>query len=433
MWLRTGTIATPSTTDLGGDSGTWSYPDDGFDIDIFYSGGSAGGFLAHYLLLGGDDLEVEVGNFFMDSTSKAITGVGFQPDCVIFWQGDGAGTGNNTNVLQSLGVAVGTGTADQWALANFWSYLNGFEGGGGSHIWHRRVLYTGLCVARYYPLGPSLISGSLASFDSDGFTMSFTATDSSRQIFWMALRDSGGSFAAGTETQATSDTTKATSGLGFQPGALILASHADTALDTPATDSQHNVGFAVEQDGGTEHKFVSTVAENVSGADSGGTLRDDAVLRLKEPSGSGMDPVGTAVVDSWDSGGFTLDWSDTDGSARYFGYLAFEQTESGPGSEAKAAIFWTGREVTSLGDYISASNNYLHCLGFQTIPGSTKAVSGSALRASNGVNATANWSGYTDQSGGYLTGSFNIPSWYISDYTPIPTGFTPHIYRLVQS
>jgi len=146
--------------------------------------------------------------------SFSVTGLGFQPEALICLH----------RAEDSMNIGFADGTSQR---SNCQRAQNGVAYGTTSSIWTS--------------CGPHLLSGyggrddtvDLTSFDADGFTLfknSTTATGPN--IRWIALADVDKSFKVGTFQPPQTGTTTV-SGLGFQPGALLMAGCHD--LDISST------------------------------------------------------------------------------------------------------------------------------------------------------------------------------------------------------
>lgn len=172
--------------------------------------------------------------------AQAITGLGFQPKVLIFWTAgctvDGTiQTQATSDARVCIGIASGTLAADQFAV----STTADTAGGGGRRVTQKSLLLVDAA-------GATVVSeASLASFDSDGFTLTWSTNSvtEAQIIHYLAL--------GGTDVQAkvlsflspAGTGNFATTGAGFQPNVLMsIGSITGSALDTASGNAVLRVG-----------------------------------------------------------------------------------------------------------------------------------------------------------------------------------------------
>lgn len=331
MWAKAGRVAIGSGS---GAPGT-TYPTDGFTL-IFNANQSVGELMS-YLLIGGPGVSGHVAEaqITASTTSTAVTGIGFQPELLIVWHcgeqvGGVAGISGDVddNGLGAWAVGASDGTT-QFCAAAFSTYT-GIE--DIRMFRDNRILSV---------LGPSseVFNATLSTFDSGGFTLTHASYGNAVKFKYLALRDTGGSFKVGIETQKTSTGTKATTGVGFQPSGLLFLGAGHATSNAVQNDCTHCVGVAAraEPSGIAQHAESSSKIWNNSGSNSVWTKADRCLMHVTpaEPPGAAN---AEAEVDSFDTDGFTLDWLVADATARKFGYIAFSGEDSYDGDTAWVAI-----------------------------------------------------------------------------------------------
>lgn len=287
------------------------------------------GTLHEFMALGGR--QAQCGTFQASTAggTQAITGVGFQPDCVIIM-------GTATTSLQvakepaemNIGFAIpgvtqcAAGSADPNVVAGF--------GGNPTSDWT-----TSSVVAMPFMSVTLRAVADLASFDSDGFTLNWTTTPATAwDLMYIAFK--GGNYGIGTGTARTTTGTQAISGLGFAPTGVMILGTKKTSLGN-AVDTHWSVGFA-----------SASGQYNSVGANTSGDIRSSAIQYSGEAitiiqdanagGGGGFSVLAQADVSSFDSDGFTLDWTTVSGSAYDYFWLAFDgQVEVGRFSFKDAA------------------------------------------------------------------------------------------------
>ncbi len=298
-----------------------SYDPDGFTLHFPTIGFNP----FYWIAFGGDLLETHAGTYqtpVAPSTSPVVvTGVGFQPDFlfVMTQQDDGA-------VSASVCQGMASGPSDQASVAACMGVF-----GSAFH-----TLLNGYLTCPIDNSGGNTNLTQLGSFDTDGFTVnvaSNTASDTNRNVRYLAMKDPTSAFKVGVETQNTSTGTKATTGSGFRPGAGVFIGSFKT-VDNDFT-------YAASPDG--------TPMMSIGAVD--GLLRQSCETEFNQPGGFGghdqnsfsdngivlavgqatpLQLNGAATLDTWDADGFTLDWTTSDGIARFFVYGVMKTTDVDP-------------------------------------------------------------------------------------------------------
>jgi hypothetical protein len=277
---------------------------DGFTLNFSTT---SSGYRLQYIAIGGlvDAKVVEIAAKTTTGT-QAYTGVGFQPDALVICQTNRTATGvARANVFFGFGMSDGT---NDFSAAFFG------DDNVGTTIEHSKV-DTGSAVLLVNSSGV-LLEANVDSLDSDGFTLDFTtASGAAPNAFVLCLK--GGQYSVGNDTQPTSVGTKATTGTGFTPVGLVTIS-ANTVNESNDNDGQFGIGavgpavtddwaYYIAQDGGA------------SNSNNGSELVTDSCVI----NGFWTPAINSeGHLDSFDSNGFTIDWSDADSSQRIFGYLA---------------------------------------------------------------------------------------------------------------
>jgi hypothetical protein len=281
---------------------------DGFTLDWDAVSGSA--HIVRFLALGGDALtNVKVDKFATATSAGAqgVTGVGFQPDGLLLIQaGMTSATvlpGTRVGTYPSIGGANSSSSMgcssiradDGGADASFGTYQQGDELNSARGI-------TNTCT--------------LTSFDSDGFTVNWSAVSvTARHAFYVAIK--GMSVKVGVETQKGATGTKATTGVGFKPKALLVLGSNKIASDVDVTGQ---MTLTIGASDGTREGCVWVGADKPSNSQADNATDSAKVLQHRSLSGT---LVAEADVSSFDSDGFTLDWTTADTTGRQFVYIAF--------------------------------------------------------------------------------------------------------------
>lgn len=260
-----------------------------------------------YMAAGGDELQAAVGSFNTNAGTfgdVAVTGVGFQPDFV--WMILGY---TNGGFEGSTAMGMASGPSNQGCVS-INRFLFGTVGAG----------FLDDAVIDYNQGAQTL---ALASFDSDGFTCStVNSSGSAVPVHFLAIKDPTAAFHVGTDSQKTSTGTKATTGVGFQPGAaFFIGSELDSVgYDTSSFPTMISFSSTDGTDEDTGH--ISSASTSQCSYGVGGEL-----LTASDPSGPTV--VAAATLDSFNSDGFTLDWTTADSRARNFVYCAIRTERRG--------------------------------------------------------------------------------------------------------
>lgn len=191
----------------------------------------------HYIIFGDDPVAgLTVQGKVVDwtvpatATTKAVTGIGFMPHCLLhLWQGTTSSYESGNNSFVTFGVstpgAIGVTTSGQWAL---WSTAQpGFGTSFNARMQAEGINNAAKSYAHNTGASPGPISAAaeLESLDADGFTMDFSAVtgSASKHVFTLCLR--GFSCKADSFSRPLSTTTQTIGSLGFTPSAVLLASY----------------------------------------------------------------------------------------------------------------------------------------------------------------------------------------------------------------
>jgi len=254
-------------------------------------------------------------------STQAITSVGFQPVAVIFWWNDRTSSGGPTAQAWRIGMG--------WAAApntGFCVHCLGVNAVATSDEQHR--LDNANCIGSI--TNAQAVDGAavLQSFDPDGFTIKInTQFTNSLVVGWLALGGSPISVKAGSFTMRSGTGTQAVQGVGFKPGWALFLTGNDAGNAPPVTRaaSHFSFGGASNYDGsGTQGSGVAAIyCQDVVTSPTtrhycvhANDLSSDCITVM------GAALISQAQVTSFDSDGFTLNWSAQDTVLRTVFYLA---------------------------------------------------------------------------------------------------------------
>jgi len=258
-------------------------------------------------------MAVKVGSFTKATSTdvpvtQAVTGVGFQPKALLLW------TAGNTSVntwtdgyLYAIGMTTAANASGSTAIAS--------QDDVSPTNTTSRTVAKALTIVQW---GESVLAEcDLASFDANGFTLSWTTNNDQAYIInYMAI---GGTEVTGAKVvswQTPSSTgDNAVTGAGFTPGAVLhligyqtsLGSNAGANLGIGAMDSSQEWAMALTE---PDARNASDRARRI--VTSGVALRQ---IRLSDTTGAAHN---VATYTSMDADGFTVNFSTA--NANYYVY-----------------------------------------------------------------------------------------------------------------
>ncbi len=295
-----------------------SFDSDGFTLN--WTTNNAVAYQIHYFALGGSDLTDVKHDTFTTLTStgnRAITGTGFQPDCVLFFASTSLSLPDTTgNTSLSIGMMDKDGNERSMAVISD----NGdttSDSGRTQDTTTPNAIH-GLRLSSKTPVPADNYQVRFVSMDADGFTVDFVdAASSSTTIGYLALK--GGDYHVGAETSKTSTGTKATTGVGFEVGALLIFSASNVASD--AVDAHNRIALGAASAPGTEGCIWAGDTDGLGTTEADMATSESKIIALYDTT-SPSSADAEADLDSLDSDGYTLDWTTASASAFEFAYLA---------------------------------------------------------------------------------------------------------------
>ncbi len=294
--------ATPTTTFA---ADFVSLDSDGFTLN--WTTANATAYVVNYLALGGADLTNASLISFTSGTSTgnhAYTGVGFAPDAIVLLGADSSASNNSTNF--GLGrTSSERGTSSQGANATT-----------GGRIQRTNKVYTNVD-------GGSSVrcEADLVTLDSDGFTLNWTTVNANTHTIY-ALCLKGGSYHVGSFLQKSGGSGSASfTGVGFQPKALLNFSVGQTA------------GAALGSIQVITTSAVASTSQRASVEYSAGNFavsaldRGNVVIMYADDTTPSLNA--KADLTSFDSDGFTFNYTTSDATIRESIYLAIGNASAG--------------------------------------------------------------------------------------------------------
>lgn len=285
-----------------------SFDADGFTVN--FTTGFLTADIVNFMVFGGTDLTNANIISFTSQTATgnaAVTGAGFQPNA-IFVLGESHGGVDGTHICPSIGFGISAtarGASDH-------------EYDGGQTGVYQRTAKIFVNTANH-----ALVrEADLVTLDSDGFTLNWT-TANATTVTGYALCLKGGRYQVGSLSQKTSTGSQATTGVGFAPTGLWLQHVGNAASATPLNTTM-NIGL-----GAASGAANRAVLYYLSGSHGVAELDRAAIYTKRADDGT---PTLTAKADltSFDSDGFTLNFTTADGTAREILYFAVGSNATAP-------------------------------------------------------------------------------------------------------
>ena len=265
------------------------------------------GFIVNYLALGGTELQASVTSPTVPTGvgSWGITGAGFAPDAAIILLG-----ATGFNLYAGIGLISKTAQAETVAGA----FNTGTNALGEYERTNQAIANVSGAVKEF--------EAALTSFDTDGVTLNVTSRASGATLGCTVLWLKGVQMFAGNGLQKTSTGTQAYTGFGFTPKALLLAGAGKTAGTTIVSNIGVNWMFGATD--GTNRG----VTYKLSNANGNHTLDRTKLYKILQDNAAGT-VLAAADLSTFDTDGFTLNYTTADATAREFLALAFGDPASG--------------------------------------------------------------------------------------------------------
>ena len=361
---------------------------DGFSFNITKTGTSA--LPVVYLALKGPG--VKVGAFQKTTAaapaSQGVTGVGFTPKAVLFsTMGTTPQTSPLAHVRWALGATSGASSSKAVAIRDRDSQATTSAQG----------YQDDKAVASLNDTAASTVdfAADLTSFNTDGFTLSFTTNDAvAREILYVAFGDTPAAEPAGTLSKvgafAKPNSTlghQQITGIGFRPKALIFWNGAHEA-----TNGFNQCIVMLGMTTGSSFGYAVSTASN-NGVSPSNTARRMAARAMTWVDYDANTVVGECDIVSLDSDGFTLNWTLQNAAAYNINYIAIGGADV---TGAKVVKWNRENSVTGVGFQPSLVLNA--SVGLASFSGASEAILSfgamdkygnqwaSAFRANDGVN-----------------------------------------------
>jgi len=266
----------------------------------------------NYMALGGTSLQTKILGAFdisgFATGNHSFTGMGFQPDAVILWGG----------TVNSAGIGFVSSTTSRFSMSN------GFLTNAAEYFRSDKAF-----VCMYHETKD--YEADIVSFDADGCTINFSTINgaaSGNPMNFVVLGLKGVNMKAGTFTEPATTGNHGVTGVGFQPTALLLNSLMYPASTVPQNQTAISGGGASWAAGGTDGTNQGAIAYR--------SWTDGCTYLSRTKCYGSMNDTGTvtaeAAITSFDTDGFTLNWSSVSGNSDVLGYFAFAPVGGTPKS-----------------------------------------------------------------------------------------------------
>jgi hypothetical protein len=324
----------------------------GTNITINWTTNNNQAYVIHFVAIGGNDVQAKVLGWTMPTATGnfSVTGSGFRPDVVIHSHvGSGYTDALNANADNA---AIATGVMDTEGFVSSSEIL--IVDGAGTSDGQRNQRTDACFTAINNGLGITK-QATLASMDNNGFTLNFSvANGNAANAFSLALKGLNSHTGAFNKTTAAAPASQTVTGVGFTPTFVFFSSFMDVAQGSPVAQGRYGQGAS---DGTTEGSstFQDTDGQNQTSVDS-----IDKTSKVFVKVDNNTQAINAeADLTSFNSNGFTLNWTTNDNVATQIVYVvlaplaptkvtlkSFQAFQSG----SQIQLRWrTGYEVDNLG------------------------------------------------------------------------------------
>lgn len=251
------------------------------------------------------------------STTIPVTGVGFTPKAIVFfWNGRTESVDTVGSITHKRGYGFAVSPTDRRTCTNI-----SIDGVNPSDTASRNT--PNACVSIL--LDTSTVDGELdlQSMDSDGFTLVVdNQFATSYRIFYMAI--GGGDVVnaiTGQDAAPAGIGQDTVSGLGFQPDIVFIMSTGQTTTP-PVTGVDARLSFGAAISAASQAVWAGGANDGVTPSQSIAYCRSGECVAIPSTNLASVDVRATFVAFTGD--GFTLNWTEANGTAPFFHYLAVQ-------------------------------------------------------------------------------------------------------------
>ncbi len=305
---------------VAAESSLTSFDTDGFTVN--WSPNDSTASIIHYIALGGADLtNAKVGSFLANTVTgtQTVSGVGFQPDLIMFLAADsGAETNAQAHANISMGFMTAAGGQNTWSLTS----VNNVS---PVSAWKLQKITRGLSILNANAASIDA-EASFSSVNSDGFTINWVdAPSTARNIFYLALAGGKYKVASFNKSTGTAPVIQSITGVGLQPRGLLFSS--DNFPSSSLVNSNSTISFA-GTDGVSSGATWSSDRQGASPSITARSTNSTEAFRTAFEVTTGGSSIIKAKSEllSLDRDGFTMKWTQNYASATQILYVAFGVT-----------------------------------------------------------------------------------------------------------
>lgn len=324
------------------------------------------GQIVSYLAVGGTDItNVNLLTFTCPTTTGKVstTGMGFQPDSVIFFGSTSVGINTSTKTCD-LNIGAATSSLTQ-GTAGF--FAKDATGGNSSATTLQRQTSCFTTQSGAVVHTDAVIS----SMDSDGFTLGWLTAPLSPE-YMLALGIKGATVSVGNFTQPTSNGTQSVAASSAYPCGMLLFGDCNTNSTVVQSNSSFFMGGYGSASSATE-SYAINVLNNDAGAPGAGRYNTTNLVMSVDTAGT---VTSAASVSALSATGFNLNWTTTDSTQRVIFYIVFSQLFVSGGTMIVYPTYWVQYDY-QLGTYRGLISGTIY--GYYTNQYTTPAAIASAM------------------------------------------------------
>jgi hypothetical protein len=270
-------------------------------------------YIISYLAVSGDSAKTGLITMPGANGNQDTTGLGFDPNGVIFFGVISASIPNATGVDSTMFIGAASGASNQASIVG--GADDALVTMKSNHNSNSSECIQYLSAA----VGAPASRATFVGFITDGFTINWLERTGTRYVHYLAFKVpffKVDNLLSRTDTTATAET-----GLGFPPVGLMFFSPmvAETTVDTVASGHQFSIGGANSPT--SRGLQLISDRDNVADAEVNTGIEYDAVYSNISATGS---LIALMDIQSFDADGFTFVMDDAeDTSAKFVWYMAF--------------------------------------------------------------------------------------------------------------
>jgi hypothetical protein len=292
---------------------------DAANFDLTWSTNNAAPYVVHYIAIGGAAVSAKIVAWQAPTAPaiKAVTGVGFRPDTVLhFYSGE---MFTNPPPFSQVNGSLGMGLVD--GAGNQCAYQVAVVDASNPTVTARALKNDASIYMFYERPNPFVMKNArFGSMDPGGFTLDFTAAETSpTQMFSLALGGVRAKVGAFDKSTSLAPQTQPVTGVGFQPGLVVLAS-VDDVVQPPGVSQPHASLTTGASDGIGQASAAISDADSLTPPRASGA--DDAMRVFAKIDTFSPKIVAEASMVSLDPDGFSLRWVVNDSAATRICYWA---------------------------------------------------------------------------------------------------------------